>query len=317
MARAIVTRGTMNGTKYWIALEQTHGIGPALMAEVHGVLKERGLSLGDLLDLSPGELRAEFGFNERLAGALTGLRGMAETIEEDYVKLLESGVEVLPFFSESYPHRLHEIMGSGIPPFLYTWGNRELLNRRGVALLGDRDVSDRGARIAFEAARLLSRHGITVMGGFARGVGLLAHRSALLHEGTTVAVVPYGMFHFSLPDMLGEVVDLSRAAIVSPFYPTVEPDRYHAYARNRVICALSRAVYIVEAPGEGGIFEAAKSARSLGVPLFTTEYADYPKNAGGNRIIIEEMEGTPVRGKIENDALVPQMDDIIGAAKFG
>ncbi|MBN2078756.1 MAG: DNA-processing protein DprA [Spirochaetes bacterium] len=307
----------MNGTKYWIALEQTHGIGPAQMVEVHSALKERGLSLGDLCDLSAEEIRGEFGFNDRLAGALAGLRGMTDTTEENYIKLLESGVEAIPFFSESYPHRLREVMGSGIPPFLYTWGNRDLLNRRGVALLGDRDVSDRGARIAFEASRLLSRHAITVIGGFARGVGLLAHRAALLHEGTTVAVVPYGMFHFSLPDMLGEVMDLARAAIVSPFYPTVEPDRYHAYARNRVICALSRAVYIIEAPGEGGIFEAAKSARTLGVPLYTTEYAEYPKNAGGNRIIIEEMEGIPVLGKIENDALVPQMDGIIGTAKFG
>ena len=307
----------MNGTKFWIALEQTKGIGPAQMAEVHRALGDRGLSLGDLCDLSAGELRAEFGFNERLAGAMSGLRSMTEPIEEDYLRLLESGVEVIPFFAEAYPRRLKEVMGSTAPPFLYAWGNRDLLDRRCVALLGDRDVSERGARIAFEGARLLSRHGITVLGGFARGVGPLAHRSALLHEGTTVAVVPYGRFHFTLPDILGEVMDLARAAIVSPFYPTTEANRYHAYARNRIICALSRAVYIVEAPPEGGIFEAAKSARTLGVPLYTTEYAEYPKNAGGNRIIIDEMEGIPVLGKIENDLLVPQMDAIIGTAKFG
>ncbi len=307
----------MNGTKYWIALEQTHGIGPAQMAEIHKVLKDRGLSLGDLRDLTVPEIKNEFGVQDKLAEALSGIRRMTESVEEDYFKLLESSVEVIPFFSDKYPPRLHEMLGSGIPPILYAWGNTALLNRRGVALLGDRDVSDKGSHIAFEAARLLSRHGITVISGFARGVGLLSHRSALIHEGTTVAVVPYGMFHFSLPEMLGEVMDLERMAIVSPFYPSKEPDRYHAFMRNKIICALSLAVYIIEAPVEGGIFEAAKSARNLKVPLFTTEYASYPKNAGGNRIILEEMEGKPVLGTIENDLMIPRMDAIIGVAKFG
>ena len=67
---------------------------------------------------------------------------------------------------------------------------------------------------------------------------------------------------------------------------------------------MARAVFIVEAPPEGGIFEAAKSARNLKVPLFTTAYADYPKNAGGNPVILSSMEGRPVRGRYENEMLV-------------
>ena len=83
-----------------------------------------------------------------------------------------------------------------------------------------------------------------------------------------------------------------------------------------MICALSHAVYIVEAPEEGGVFEAAKSANKLNIPLFTTQYSEYPENAAGNKIILEEMSGMPVRGRMENDMLVPNMDKIIGFAKF-
>ncbi len=307
----------MNSTKYWIALEQSHGIGPAHLSEIHKALNEVNLSLTDLGDLSADEIKKEFRFPDKVTEALAGLSSVLPRIEEDYFKLLESGIEVVPFFSERYPARLAEVLGNALPPLLYVCGNAGLLKNRGVAILGDRDVSDRGEMISFGAARELSRHSIAVISGYAQGVGMIAHRSALVNGGTTIAFVPYGIFHLKMPDILKDVMDLERFAIVSPFYPTREPNKYNAFIRNKFICALSYAVYIVEAPADGGIFEAAKSAHNLSVPLYTTEYADIPKNAPGNRKILDELGGMPVLGRMENGMLVPNMDTIIGSAKFG
>lgn len=307
----------MNSTKYWIALEQTHGIGPAHLVELHGLLKERGLSLADLCGLTAAEIRNELRLPEKIADAVSGMPQALPKIEDDYLKLLESGIEVVTFFSELYPPRLHETLGTGIPPILYVYGSTRLLREKGIAILGDKDVSERGEMITFEAARILARHRIVVVSGLARGADLIAHRSALAHDGTTVAMVPYGIFHLNVPDLLQDVMDPGRIAVVSPFYPTREPNKYNAFIRNKFICAMSCAAYIVEAPPEGGIFEAAKSARNLGVPLFTTEYADPPKNAEGNRKILDEMAGIPVLGKMENGMLVPNMDRIVGTARFG
>lgn len=307
----------MNSTKFWIALDQTRGIGPAHMKEIHGALKKIRLSLSDLIGLTESEIRNEFHFPEKIAAAISNVTSILPAIEEDYFRLLDSGMSVIPFYSELYPARLHDLLGSGQPPLLYGYGNVKLLGRNGVAILGDRDVSDRGEQIAFEAAREVTRHDYTVIGGFARGAGLIAHRAALVSGGTTIAVVPYGMFHFNIPPLLSDIFNPDAMLVVSPFYPTREANQYNAFIRNRIICAASRAVYIVEAPPEGGIFEAAKSAHNLGVPLFVTEYAEYPKNAGGNRKIMDELGGIPVLGRIENELLVPNMDRIIGSVKFG
>ena len=311
------SKKTMNSTKYWIALEQTHGIGPAHLMEIHDALKEQNLSVVDLCDLSSDDIRKEFGFQEKIADAIAGIQSTLPKIEEDYFKLLESGIDVITFYSELYPARLREVLGNTMPPLLYVYGNARLLKQKGVAILGDKDVSDKGEMIAFEAARLLASHRIPVISGYARGADLIAHRSALVNGGTTVALVPYGIFHLSVPHILSDVMNPDTMAVVSPFYPNREPNKFNAFIRNKIICALSCAVYIVEAPPDGGIFEAAKSAGNLKVPLFTTEYGEYPKNAGGNRKIIEEMGGTPVKGKMENGMLVPNMDRIIGMAKFG
>jgi DNA processing protein len=306
----------MNDTKYWIALEQAHGIGPAHLIEIHESLKGLGLSLADVCDLSADDIKKEFRFHEKIAAALADVPSLLPKIEEDYFKLLESGIEVIPFFSELYPRRLHETLGSGVPPLLYAYGNAQIFKLRGAAILGDKEVSEKGEMISFAAARILADHRIPVISGYAQGADLIAHRSALINGGSTIAFVPYGIFHLSAPEILRDVMDMERTLIVSPFYPDREANKYNAFIRNKIICALSQAVYIVEAPTEGGIFEAAKSARNLNVPLFTTEYAEYPKNAGGNKIIIEEMGGIPVLGKIEKDMLVPNMDNFIGVVKF-
>jgi DNA processing protein len=307
----------MNDTKCWIALEQTRGIGPAHLIEIHEALKGLNLSVADLCELSVDDIRKEFRFNEKISTALADLPSLLPKIEDDYFKLLDSGIDVIPFFSEQYPPRLRETLGSTIPPLLYAYGNTQIFKLQSAAVLGDKDISEKGEMISFAASRELSKHRIAVVSGYAQGADLIAHRSALINGGSTIAFVPYGMFHLSVPDILRDVMDMERTVIVSPFYPEREANKYNAFIRNKIICAMSRAVYIVEAPAEGGIFEAAKSARNLNVPLFTTEYAEYPKNAGGNIKIIEELGGIPVLGRIENDMLVPNMDAIIGAIKFG
>ncbi len=307
----------MNSTKYWIALEQTHGIGPAHLMEIHDALKKQSLSVEDLCDLSSDDIRKEFSFPEKIAEAIAGIQSILPKIEEDYFKLLESGIDAITFFSDLYPIRLREVLGNAIPPILYVYGNSRLLKQKGVAILGDKDVSDKGEMITFEASRQLANHRIPVVSGYARGADLIAHRSALVSGGTTIALVPYGIFHLSVPEILRDVMNPDTMAVVSTFYPTREPNKFNAFIRNKLICAISCAVYIVEAPAEGGIFEAAKSANNLKVPLFTTEYGEYPKNAGGNRKIIDELGGIPVLGKMDKNMLVPNMDRIIGLAKFG
>ena len=81
--------------------------------------------------------------------------------------------------------------------------------------------------------------------------------------------------------------------------------------------ALSCSLFIVEAPDHGGIFEAAKSANKLSVPLFTAQYSEYPENAQGNEKILKEMNAFPVKGRMENENLIPNMDKMIGILKYG
>jgi DNA processing protein len=306
----------MSSLKHWIALEQAQGMGPAHLKEIHETLSSMGLSISDLFECSAAEITQEFPFQKKVIEIILSAKDLVDQIEGDYLSMIDAGITVLPFFSAQYPRRLLEIMGNEFPPILYVLGDLSLLGRRSVAILGDRDVSQKGEMIAYGAAKELARHDVITVSGMASGVGIIAHRSAMENGGKTTAVIPCGMLHFKAPGFLMEVMSPDRIVIVSPFYPSREMNKFNAFIRNKIICALSQAVYIVEAPKDGGIFEAAKSARKLNIPLYTTKYAQYPENAAGNPLIMEELGGLPVQRRRESEGLEPNMDQIMAHAKF-
>jgi len=307
---------TMGSTKYWIALDQAQGIGPVHMSEIYHELDRINLSISDLFDLTGEEIKEEFPFHDKVVDGILAARGLIEDIEKDYFSLLDAGIEIIPFFSGEYPAYLKETMGKNVPPILYTFGNKTILQQKGIAILGDRDVSEKGEMIAYMGAKDLARHDIVTISGFASGVGMIAHRAALQNGGMTTAVLPCGMLNLHIPELIKEVLNPDAMVLVSPFYPNAEANKYNAYNRNKIICGLSKAAYIVEAPEDGGIFEAAKSAKKLNIPLFTTMYGEYPDNAKGNEKIMKELGGRPVQRRRDQEQLAPNMDELIACAKF-
>ncbi len=306
----------MNNLKYWIALDRTEGIGIAALHEIYNALRKFNLSIIDLFDLSSDELSSEFSFNKKVCNGVIQAAKTLSSIEKDYFGLLDAGVSITPFFAESYPKILRMRLGNQAPAFLYSSGEKSLLEDKAAAVLGDSRISSTGERISLLASAEMVKHRITVVSGFARGADMAAHRSTLMNGGKTIALLPYGMNHVKIPENIKDVFNPEKILLISPFYPTHEPTKFNAYIRNRLVCALSGAVFIVEAPEDGGIFEAAKSAHKLGIPLFTTEYGEYPENAKGNKKILEDLGGIPVRSKLVDELRVPNMDKFISVIKF-
>jgi hypothetical protein len=107
----------MNSTKYWIALERVQGIGPASLKEINNKLSDSGLSISDIFDLSPEEIKSEFDFNDKVASAFKSSSGFLPAVEEEYMHLIDAGVEVLPFFSKKYLNGSTMYLGITYPHF--------------------------------------------------------------------------------------------------------------------------------------------------------------------------------------------------------
>jgi DNA processing protein len=164
-----------------------------------------------------------------------------------------------------YPTILREVPGP--PPVLCVEGSVDILRRPMVAVVGTRGCTAYGASIARYLASALTRAGLVVVSGLARGVDAHAHGAA---GGDTVAVLAHGLAHQAPPSNAGLRARMVAAggAVVTTHADDDEPRPYTFPARNRWIAALARAVIVVEAPASSGALLTAMAALELGREVY-------------------------------------------------
>lgn len=117
-----------------------------------------------------------------------------------------------------------------------------------VAVVGSRKPTSYGRSVAKEVSSYLSRNGITIISGMARGIDGIAHRAALDAGGRTIAVLGSGIDQIYPPEhrrLAGEIE--SSGAIMTNYPLDTKPEGGNFPPRNRIISGLSLAVVVVEA----------------------------------------------------------------------
>ncbi|MFH1755060.1 MAG: DNA-processing protein DprA [Candidatus Latescibacterota bacterium] len=205
-----------------------------------------------------------------------------------------SQTRIICLIDEEYPQYLRDIRTS--PPVLFCRGNIQSLRRRGVAIVGTRQPSARGAAFTRAIARDLSACSIMVASGLARGIDTAAHQGALEGSGPVVGVmgtgldVCYPVENRSLMDAVA-----SRGCIITEQFMGTTPRSYVFPQRNRLISAVSRIVIVVEAGNKSGALITAKWATEQGrevgaVPGFPGDF----RSCGVNRLL--KMGAAPIEG---------------------
>lgn len=185
-----------------------------------------------------------------------------------------------------YPGKLEATLGRFAPKELYCMGNLELLNTVSVGFCGSRNASDKGLETAFDCSEQLSKKAITIVSGYAAGVDLKAHFSALSSGGNTIMVLAEGTDHFRIKKELRSVWSWDRVLVVSQFAPAQRWQPFRAMTRNKTIIGLCAAMVVIEAGETGGTLAAGLSTLKLNLPLFVVEYADMGMTAPGNQKLL-------------------------------
>jgi len=160
-----------------------------------------------------------------------------------------------------------------------------LAAREPVAIVGGRNASAVGCKMARDIARDLGRHGSTIVSGLARGIDSEAHRASI--ETGTIAVIAGGIDQIYPPqnaDLYDAIAE--RGCVVSE-----QPFGYVAQARdfpkrNRIISGLSLAVVVVEAAEKSGSLITARMALEQGREVMAVPGSPLdPRTKGANRLI--------------------------------
>lgn len=254
-----------------LRLARTPRIGPVTFHELIGHLG----SAQEALDALPG-LQQRLG-KERIEPP------SLDEIEDEIAAAEIAGARHLLIGDEAYPERLSHIADA--PPALLALGDPGLLSRPAVAVVGARNASAAGRRIAADLAKALGERGLLVTSGMARGIDVAAHEAAL-GTGTAAVLasgvdVPYPPEHADLHAAVA-----GRGVVVSERRLGAEPLARHFPRRNRIISGLSLGVVVIEAALQSGSLLTARSAADQGREVFAVPGSPLdPRCRGSNRLI--------------------------------
>ena len=267
---------------YWIALHAVPGLGPVTFRRL---VDRFGSARAVVEDARREDLGAIWGMTRPLAEALLRARSQLGWAERTAATLQARGVRILRMGMPGYPAALLELANA--PPLLYMVGEIARQDLAAVSMVGTTKPSDKGRHIAEQFAAKFAAAGVTVVSGYAHGVDAASHRGAFNGGGRSILCVPYGIAHYRPRADFPPLAEIaSRGAIVSECPPEQEWSSAAAVARDRIIAALGRAVFVIETRPRGGTMHTVKAAQQLGRPVFALKYQRAPDAARGNSILI-------------------------------
>jgi DNA processing protein len=173
------------------------------------------------------------------------------------------------------------------PPVLWALGDVDLLARPMVAIVGARNASSLGVRMAKSLSAGLGAAGYVVVSGLARGIDAAAHEAALVSG--TIAVqaggldVIYPEENAKLSDEIG-----ARGLRLSEQPFGLQPQARHFPQRNRIVAGLGRAVVVVEAALKSGSLITARDAADLGRDVLAVPGHPFDARAAGCNALIRD-----------------------------
>lgn len=198
-----------------------------------------------------------------------------------------AGARLLVHGEPEYPKALLDLPDA--PPVLWVTGDASLLNRSAVAIVGARNASSLGARMARRLGQGLSEAGFTVVSGLARGIDAAAHEAAMAGEGKTVAVMAGGIdvIYPAENEALARAIDATGCRI-SEHPPGLEPQARHFPLRNRIVAGLARAVVVVEAAAKSGSLITSRAALDYGRDVMAVPGHPFDARASGCNMLIRD-----------------------------
>ncbi|WP_136657055.1 DNA-processing protein DprA [Nitratireductor sp. XY-223] len=260
----------------WLRLTRSENVGPVTFRRLLGRFGTAGRALEQLPDLS------------RRGGSNRTLRVCsAEAATREMEAADELGYRFICLCEPQYPAALRA--SDGAPPVLAVRGSDKALARSCVAIVGSRNASAVGGRIARTLSADIGRSGYGIVSGLARGIDAAAHEAAL--ETGTIAVMAGGLDRPYPPQnvpLLDEICTNGKGAAVSEMPLGWEPRARDFPRRNRIIAGLALGLVVVEAAKKSGSLISARLAGEMGRLVFAVPGSPLDPRARGTNDLIKD-----------------------------
>jgi len=202
-----------------------------------------------------------------------------EFMENNLSFMEKNNISFIGICDEDYPDLLRDI--DNPPVGLYIIGKMPDKDIKRISIIGSRECSSYGSRVAYKTAMELAASGTVVVSGMAEGIDGIAHRGALDGGGKTIAVLGNGVdicYPASNKNIRERIIQ--NGCLISEYPPKMQPLAYHFPERNRIISGISDVVLVVEAKEKSGTLITVDEAFKQGRYVFSV-----PGNINSDRSV--------------------------------
>ena len=245
----------MSDLKYWLGFSKIYSIGPVhlrkLLDYFGSIDQSWSATTADLIQIEgfSAEVIEKFQREKKELGDL-------KQLEEE---ISGKNIRAIPFNDDDYPYYLKQIYDP--PLVLFVKGNFERINSgKCLAVVGSRKASHSIKQVLSKIIRDLRGSGIAIVSGMAIGVDACAHNAAIDACLPTIAVLGSGfdnIYPKQNKDLFKQISE-SHGAVISEYFPDVQPIAWQFPRRNRIISGLSQGTLVGEAGLRSGALITAR-----------------------------------------------------------
>jgi len=211
---------------------------------------------------------------------LTGIDGIGEMVyrnlqdnrgfklaEAEMKFIQQSGINVCSYLENNYPERLKHCIDG--PVLLFNSGNINLEGRKTISIVGTRQMTSYGADFCRKFLEDIAPLNPVIVSGFAYGVDIFAHITAMDLGLQTIGIVAHGLNQIYPKVHKKYVAKMEEnGGFMTEFWSTSSPDRENFIKRNRIVAGISEATVIIESADKGGSLITANVANDYNRDVF-------------------------------------------------
>lgn len=276
----------------WLRLIRSDNVGPVTFRDLINHFGSAETAIEQLPELS------------RRGGSARSIRvASVDDAERELEAARKFGAVFIGIGEPDYPPALRRI--DGAPPLIAAIGDLALATRASVGIVGARNASVSGAKMAARMARELGAAGYVIVSGFARGIDAAAHRASM--ESGTIAALAGGLDQPYPPENaeLYSEICAGNGLAISEMPMGWEPRARDFPRRNRLIAGVALGLVVIEAAERSGSLITARRAADFGRLVFAVPGSPLdPRAAGTNGLLKDGAIVTTASGDVI-DALAP------------
>jgi DNA processing protein len=266
--------------KDWLSITLAKGIGPSIFNNL-------------LLEFKTPQHILTCDFKKLVSSGLkeASIKSLQNPDKDQINKILDwlnkPRHHLITIFDNDYPELLKSIHSA--PPVLFAIGRREALGYIHFAIVGSRNPTTGGKRLAEDFAGELSKSGLTICSGLALGIDYHSHLGALKADCSTVAVLGNGLagiYPARHRKIASQIIE--DGLLISEYPPDTKPNPGNFPQRNRIISGMSTGVLVVEAAKKSGSLITANYALEQGRDVFAIPGSIHNPLARGTHSLIKQ-----------------------------